>query len=189
MHQIKPHDELYSTSNRTKFTDPGIVYFSLSLTSTVLSTLLIIYRIIVISRRTLSLNRYTGVIEIITESAALYTIALIVFLPFFARKDFSQGYAQAILVPITVCIYPIDWICLWFHDGHWQGIAPTIITARVALGLTQERAQARVPSLSVVSWDWTQHSSATQIKITPTDLSPGVPKISNEKSLVWWIIL
>lgn len=108
MYQISPQarDRL-SPANRTKFTDFGIIYLSLSLASTVLSTLLIIYRIVSVTRQTLMTNRYKGIIEIIAESAAIYAVTLIIFLPFFARKDFTQGYAQAILVPITVCIYSV----------------------------------------------------------------------------------
>ncbi|KXN82166.1 hypothetical protein AN958_02975 [Leucoagaricus sp. SymC.cos] len=140
MDQIRPRDP-YVTSNRTKFTNSAIIYFSLSLISTVLSTLLIIIRIVILSRTNRIRSQYTGIISIITESAALYAIILIIFLPWYARKDFSQGYIQAILVPIT-------------------GIAPTIVTARVALRLSQDRMMNKSSAPDLTNWETTNPSSS-----------------------------
>ncbi|KAF5346092.1 hypothetical protein D9756_010817 [Leucocoprinus leucothites] len=155
MDQIKPQDR-YKPSNRTKFTNSGIVYFSLSLTSTVMSTTLIIYRIVTVSRRAHLIRCYRGIVEIIAESAALYAIAMIVFLPFFSQKNFTQGYAQAILIPIT-------------------GIAPTIVTARVSLGLSQEYDTSKTVTPSLTNCDsFIPHSPAAPIILdSSTGFSPS----------------
>jgi len=94
---------------RHKFARFAAVYFSLSLASTVISTFLIVYRIITISRETnfASQGSYRKVIEIIIESAALYSLILIIYLPFLLSPAFNSGYngyAQAILTSIMVSL-------------------------------------------------------------------------------------
>ncbi|KAK0470410.1 uncharacterized protein EV420DRAFT_113771 [Desarmillaria tabescens] len=84
----------------------GLGYFILSLLTTFLCTFLIIYRI--------GCNdKYLNIIEMLVESAALYSVSMIVFIVFFARDDPRNVYAQAVMNSIT-------------------GIAPTLIAERVA---------------------------------------------------------
>jgi hypothetical protein len=45
---------------------------------------------------------YGRVIEIVVESALLYSVALIVFLPFLVSKSFDDAYPQAVLAQMTV---------------------------------------------------------------------------------------
>ncbi|KAF9452089.1 hypothetical protein P691DRAFT_697816 [Macrolepiota fuliginosa MF-IS2] len=118
--QIDPSSGL-ATSQFNKFAKFSMIYFVFSLCSTAISTTLIVYRIIAVSRETgfSTISPYRKILEIIIESAALYCIALIVYLPLLVRDDFSDGYAQALLISIT-------------------GIAPTIITARVSLGVARD---------------------------------------------------
>lgn len=73
----------------------------MSLATTLYCTTLIVFRIWQIGRID-ALKTYHRVIEIIVESAALYAVALIVFLVFFARDDLNTGYPQAVLYSITV---------------------------------------------------------------------------------------
>lgn len=101
--QIDPNSGL-ATAQFNKFAKFSMIYFILSLSSTTISTLLIVYRIISVSRETgfSTINPYRKVLEIIVESAALYCIILIIYLPFLVRDDFSSGYPQALLISITV---------------------------------------------------------------------------------------
>ncbi|KAF5350715.1 hypothetical protein D9756_008569 [Leucocoprinus leucothites] len=118
--QIDPASGL-ATSQFNKFANFSAVYFCLSLGSTVISTILIIYRIVGVARDTgfhLE-STYRKALEIIVESAALYSIALVIFVPLLVRKDFSDAYPQAVLICIT-------------------GIAPTLISARVSLGVSRD---------------------------------------------------
>jgi hypothetical protein len=89
--------------DRTKFIDFATPYFSLSLVTTCLSTLLIIFRIITMTERTTRKSRgYSRVIEIIVESALLYSIAMAIFLPLLVTDSSNDAYAQAVVGQITV---------------------------------------------------------------------------------------
>lgn len=107
--QIDPESGL-NTNQYNKFAKFTLVYFVLSLCSTVICTSLIVYRIFTISRRSgLSTESpYRKVLEIIVESAVVYSIALLVYLPFLIRDDFSDGYPQAVLTSITVSQFLIS---------------------------------------------------------------------------------
>lgn len=123
IYQIEPN--VLSTSHFNKFAEFLMIYFIFSLASMTISTTLMIYRIAAVGRITgfhLE-NTYRKVAEIIVESAALYCMALVIYLPFLVRDDFSSGYSEAILSTIT-------------------GIAPTIISGRVALGVARDYSTA-----------------------------------------------
>ncbi|KAJ7152717.1 hypothetical protein C8R43DRAFT_842260, partial [Mycena crocata] len=110
---INPH------LNRESFIDFATPYFSLSLATTLLSTLLMILRIVVVTRiGGGTLRGYGQVIELIVESAILYSLTLIVFLPLLVDHAFTHAYPQAILAQMT-------------------GIAPTLIVARVSFGFAR----------------------------------------------------
>jgi len=51
-----------------------------------------------------SQSSYRKVIEIIIESAALYSLILIIYLPFLINGGFNDGYIQAILVSTMVSL-------------------------------------------------------------------------------------
>ncbi|KAJ6620503.1 hypothetical protein B0H10DRAFT_2021828 [Mycena sp. CBHHK59/15] len=105
--------------DRHTFVDFATPYFALSLVTTLLATLMIILRILMMTKFSPGIAKgYGNVIEIVVESAALYSITLIVFLPFLVSGSFNDGYPQAILVQMT-------------------GIAPTLIVARVSFGLAR----------------------------------------------------
>ena len=89
--------------SRTSFVDFATPYFILSLVTTCLATILILFRIITMSERATRKSRgYGRVIEIVVESALLYSVALIVFLPFLVNKSFDDAYPQAVLGQMTV---------------------------------------------------------------------------------------
>ncbi|KAJ6582110.1 hypothetical protein B0H19DRAFT_1252246 [Mycena capillaripes] len=93
------------------FVDYATPYFILSLVTTCLAT---VYNLT----------------QIMVESAILYSVALIIFLPFLLRDSFDDGYPQAVVAQVT-------------------GMAPTLIVARVSFGLARpdETWQAPVSSL------------------------------------------
>ncbi|KAJ7153292.1 hypothetical protein C8R46DRAFT_1197364 [Mycena filopes] len=104
---------------RATFVDYATPYFSLSLATTVMATIAIIARIVLITRRaSKTLRGYGEIIEITVESAVLYSLTLIVFLPFLVEHSFNDGYPEAVLAQMT-------------------GIAPTLIVARASLGLAR----------------------------------------------------
>lgn len=105
VYQIDPNSGL-ATSHFNKFAKFSMIYFVLSLCSTAICTLAIIYRILAVSKESgfSLIGPYRKVLEIIVESAALYTVALVVYLPLLVRADFSDGYPQALLISITVSV-------------------------------------------------------------------------------------
>ncbi|PBK93584.1 hypothetical protein ARMGADRAFT_1079886 [Armillaria gallica] len=88
---------------------------SFVLASTLWCTLLIIYRIVTVTRSAGGLNAYRHVIEVLVESSALYSISLILFVTFYVRNDVISYYFNVLSV-IT------------------RGIAPTLLVGRVAAG-------------------------------------------------------
>ncbi|PBK93608.1 hypothetical protein ARMGADRAFT_1079907 [Armillaria gallica] len=96
-----------------------VLYSSFTLASTLWCTLLIIYRIVTVVRSAGEagggLSAYRHVIEVLVESAALYSISLILFVAFYARNDATMYYFD-VLSAIT------------------RGIAPTLLVGRVAAG-------------------------------------------------------
>ncbi|PBK67081.1 hypothetical protein ARMSODRAFT_338287 [Armillaria solidipes] len=97
----------------------GIAYYSMTLSTTIICTMLMVYRLAraSVARRSLCFapNPYYQVMEIMVESAALYVVALAVFIPFIATNSPYSNYPQVVLESVT-------------------GIAPTLILLRVASG-------------------------------------------------------
>ncbi|PBK82514.1 hypothetical protein ARMGADRAFT_732030 [Armillaria gallica] len=95
----------------------GVAYYCMTLSTTVICTTLIVYRLARASMIGKSLhfvpNPYHQVMEIMVESAALYVVALAVYIPFIARNSPYSNYPQVVLASVT-------------------GIAPTLILLRVA---------------------------------------------------------
>ncbi|KAK0483038.1 hypothetical protein EDD18DRAFT_1200713 [Armillaria luteobubalina] len=101
-------------ANRIDWT---MLSLSLTLTTTLLCTLLIIYRIVTVAggKHGAGLRSYRGVVEIIVESAALYSVSTVVYMAFVARDELTGAYPNVITASI-------------------KGIAPTLIVGRVASG-------------------------------------------------------
>ncbi|SJL13504.1 uncharacterized protein ARMOST_16948 [Armillaria ostoyae] len=96
------------------------VYAGLALATTLLCTLLMIYRILAVARATdgggNGPRAYRHVIEVFIESSALYAVSLIVYVACTVARD-SEGF---------YCLDPIA--------GFTRGIAPTMLLGRVAAG-------------------------------------------------------
>ncbi|KAK0484593.1 hypothetical protein IW261DRAFT_846852 [Armillaria novae-zelandiae] len=95
--------------------DWTMIYLSLVLTTTLTCTLLVVYRILAVNGIKTGLRTYRGIVEVIVESAALYSTALIVYIAFASRNTLGSAYVDVIMASI-------------------KGIAPTIIVGRVAAG-------------------------------------------------------
>ncbi|KAJ6589322.1 hypothetical protein B0H19DRAFT_235632 [Mycena capillaripes] len=104
------------------FVDYARPYFSMCLVTTLLATVLIVFRILWLTRdhAGTGFSGYRAVLEVVIESALLYSTTLIVYIVLLFGPDDSNndGYAQAILIQMT-------------------GIAPTLIVARVSFGLAR----------------------------------------------------
>ncbi|KAJ7186493.1 hypothetical protein C8R46DRAFT_276024 [Mycena filopes] len=112
-----------SGGDPNSFVDYARPYFSLCLVTTITATVLIVFRILWLTRDhtgIVAFSGYRAVIEMVVESALLYSITLIIYIILLFGPDTSNndGYAQAILIQMT-------------------GIAPTLIVARVSFGLAR----------------------------------------------------
>ncbi|KAK0467721.1 uncharacterized protein EV420DRAFT_1757997 [Desarmillaria tabescens] len=109
--------DISRTSGYTTKIDWTILYLSFTLATTVLTTLLIIFRIVKVGNSApgTGLSSYRRVIEMLIESAALYSLSVIGYMGLVASNDHSAYYADAIMAYI-------------------KGIAPTLLVARVASG-------------------------------------------------------
>ncbi|KAK0486750.1 hypothetical protein EDD18DRAFT_1110977 [Armillaria luteobubalina] len=92
-----------------------VLYTSFIMVTTILCTLLIIYRILAVSHRGMDIRTFRGIIEIIVESALVYSITLLLYLVFVACNSYGGNYLSALA-------------------AFARGIAPTLIVGRVAAG-------------------------------------------------------
>ncbi|KAK0231763.1 hypothetical protein EDD85DRAFT_848566 [Armillaria nabsnona] len=137
LHDVLEGDEL-SKYGSIEWTT---IYLSLVLATTLMCTLLIVYRILSVGGIKAGLRTYRGVVEVIVESAALYSIALIIYISLIARNDLSGGYADIITASI-------------------KGIAPTLLVGRVAAGHARPNDTWKESRLSSLRFD---HASRAQI--------------------------
>ncbi|PBK62539.1 hypothetical protein ARMSODRAFT_1024740 [Armillaria solidipes] len=87
----------------------SVMYISLTLATTLLCTALIVYRILRVS----GVRSYFGILEVLLESSAIYSLSLIVYLAFVFRDSDDCFYADTIMMYI-------------------KGMAPTLLVTRVA---------------------------------------------------------
>ncbi|KAF7332487.1 hypothetical protein MKEN_00130800 [Mycena kentingensis (nom. inval.)] len=175
---------LNPTLDRSKFVDFATPYFSLTLVTTVICTLLIVARILLVTRSTaIALNpsgevvnrKYSKAIEIIVESAVLYSITLIVFLPLMVQGSSKNAWPQTVLTQMT-------------------GFAPTLILARVSFGLSRSaegwtRRTKSSGTASSVVFDSDKLPVTTEISTTgsrmtrpETPSSAGVSPVDSERT-------
>ncbi|KAJ7432167.1 hypothetical protein B0H11DRAFT_820125 [Mycena galericulata] len=101
-------------------------YFCMCLATTLLATILIVARIVCLTYANagtgaFKFSGYRAVIEMVVESALLYSAVLVVYIALLFDSAYENLYAQAILIEMT-------------------GIAPTLIVARVSFGLARPSA-------------------------------------------------
>ncbi|KAJ6559712.1 hypothetical protein B0H19DRAFT_1260411 [Mycena capillaripes] len=119
------HDPL---SSPTTYIDFGNAYFGLILATTTSATFLILFRIYKMSEKsTRKSMKYGRVIEMVVESAALYLVALVVYIPLSIQGSANVAYPQALVAQLT-------------------GMAPTLLVARVAFGLSRPDTTWQAPA-------------------------------------------
>ncbi len=93
----------------------SLVYFCLSLFTTLYCTIGIIARIVSMSRaNNISLTSYRGVLEIVVESALIYAVVLVIHvILYFISARWGAYYSSAILTSVTVSI------CLFVSSRHF----------------------------------------------------------------------
>lgn len=74
------------------------MYIALTLATTLLCTALIVYRILRVS----GVRSYFGILEVLLESSAIYSLSLIVYLAFVFRDSDDCFYADTIMMYIKV---------------------------------------------------------------------------------------
>ncbi|PBK96215.1 hypothetical protein ARMGADRAFT_760083 [Armillaria gallica] len=109
---INTTSDIGSTGGFAAQIDWALIYLSLTLATTLLCTLLIVYRIV---RLASGVSSYGKIVEIVIESSAMYSLTLIVYLALVARNLEAAYYADMIMAYIKV-------------------IAPTLLIGRVAAG-------------------------------------------------------
>ncbi|KAF7323962.1 hypothetical protein MKEN_00617700 [Mycena kentingensis (nom. inval.)] len=123
-----------------EFVNLSGIYFSLSVATSLFTTLLITFRIVLVQRASKhaglskstrgSNNDFNTVIEILVESAVLYSATLLTFVVLLLKKDVSAYYAQNV-------------------HAQMAGLAPLLILLRIAAGQSRPQAQ----------WSTTRHAS------------------------------
>ncbi|KAF9023656.1 hypothetical protein BDZ89DRAFT_1069671 [Hymenopellis radicata] len=124
------------TFTSTSQTNWILVYYSMTVTTNSLCTVLILFRIVRrVSGLGASFKTYRGIIEILVESAAMYAIIYIALLIAYAYQFYTgvpvltaEPYPEVISYSIT-------------------GIAPTLIIARVMAGQSRPNDSWTRPSL------------------------------------------
>ncbi len=111
-----------------------ILYISCNLATTILCTLLIIYRIITVSHRGMGIQSFRGIIEIIVESALIYSIALLVYIILVVCNSLEGEYFDVLAAYTRVRFIHLHFYTLVSMFTSLQGIAPTLIVGRVAAG-------------------------------------------------------
>ncbi|PBK96223.1 hypothetical protein ARMGADRAFT_1061800 [Armillaria gallica] len=109
---INTTSDIGSTGGFAVDIDWALIYISLTFATTLLCTLLIVYRIVRLASR---VSSYKRIVEIVIESSAMYSLTLIVYLALVARNLESSYYADIIMAYVKV-------------------IAPTLLIGRVAAG-------------------------------------------------------
>jgi hypothetical protein len=118
------------------------------------------------------------------ESAALYSISLIVFLPFLVQKaSFDSGYPQAFITQLTVIPGSYTYChCLTYIT---QGICPTLIVARVSFGHARpdETWRGRRASVEFASSFplRTTHANHSSLAAMESSTTMGEPKSEGKK--------
>ncbi|KAF9026921.1 hypothetical protein BDZ89DRAFT_952549, partial [Hymenopellis radicata] len=88
-----------------------LVYYSMTVATNNLCTIVILFRIVRISGVSASLKTYRGIFEILVESAAMYSVIYIALLVVYAYEYYGDvavmqaySYPQAMSVSITVSL-------------------------------------------------------------------------------------
>lgn len=144
-----------------------VLYWILSLVITTTSTTLIVYRIVSMARRSSKPTPYYPTIEILVESGAIYTILIVICcilwalsppksdnqysIPLYGAVYVASDVFYSLLIPVTVSrsAFVIHLADTQLFQRLSQGIAPTLITLRVASGRAREDAEWSQPITAI----------------------------------------
>jgi hypothetical protein len=102
-----------------QFTTLNTAYFALSISTSLTTTLLIALRILLVQRAARKVgmekyNAYHSVIEILVESASLYSATLLIFVILNTKMNINIYYAQNIHAQVAVSSLYVACIYIWF---------------------------------------------------------------------------
>ncbi|PBK93693.1 hypothetical protein ARMGADRAFT_132649 [Armillaria gallica] len=116
---VSYYDNIEDTPPRAlymaKIVNWAVLYVSLILATLLWCTIFIIYRILKVGGVTAGMRAYHRVIELLVESAALYSVVLVIVLVLEVRNELAGGYVQEVAAAV-------------------RGIVPTILVGRIAAG-------------------------------------------------------
>ncbi|KAJ7649363.1 hypothetical protein DFH06DRAFT_1475776, partial [Mycena polygramma] len=141
----------------TEFIQLSTIYFSLSVATSLSTTFLITLRIVLLQRMSKRLGNgahsrsLNSIIEILIESALLYSVVLLAFVILDVKKDVNLGYAQNI-------------------HAQMAGLAPLLIILRVAAGKSRSQEEWSTGPSSTVKFA----QSAGTIPTSETDVEASV---------------
>jgi hypothetical protein len=95
--------ELLPLANAALASKAGTVFYSFIPCSTIVSTPLIAGRILYLGGQP-GLSKYRHVVEIVVESAALYTLVVMIYLPYIVITDLMTSMPVYIIQPVWVHI-------------------------------------------------------------------------------------
>ncbi len=96
----------------------SILYISFLMATTIICTLLIIYRIVTVTGG-MGIRSYRGVIEIIVESALIYSLSLLAYVVLVARESSGGPYADVIASAARVGpLFSVFSVPALIHDGR-----------------------------------------------------------------------
>ncbi len=109
-----------------------LALYSLLILATLLwCTVFIVYRILRVDGAAGRMGIYQRVIEMLVESALLYSAMIVALLVLEVHNEIAAVYAKELASTIRVCLIRFQvYLCQYF----FQGMAPTILVGRVAVG-------------------------------------------------------
>ncbi|KAF9015894.1 hypothetical protein BDZ89DRAFT_1076084, partial [Hymenopellis radicata] len=113
-----------------------LVYYSMTVVTNSLCTLLILFRVVCVGGVRASLKTYRGMIEILVESAFMYALVYSALLVVYAYEFYSPYV-------FVMAVYSYPQVLSWSVTG----IAPTLIIARVVAGKSRPNDSWTRPSL------------------------------------------
>ncbi|KAK0483758.1 hypothetical protein IW261DRAFT_978524 [Armillaria novae-zelandiae] len=137
--------------------DLTTVYIAMALATTLLCTVLIVYRIVSVggAQYASGIRTYRGAIEVVVESAALFSISLVIYVVLAARNSVADDYLDIIA-------------------AAFRGIAPTLIVGRVASGQARPDHSWKETALTATPFDSIRFAHSRHEEMTSTQDTVGV---------------
>ncbi|KAK0196981.1 hypothetical protein F5146DRAFT_1013617 [Armillaria mellea] len=150
-------DNVSQSSAQGTSIDLTTVYIAMALATTLLCTVLIVYRIVSVSGAEYAsgIRTYRGAIEVVVESAALFSVSLIIYVALVAHNSVADDYLDVIA-------------------AAFRGIAPTLIVGRVASGHARPDHSWKEIALTATPFDSIRFAHSRHEEMTSTQETVGV---------------